>query len=305
MRRVIRALAQRVPLDDRSRRAIDETLLDWAHEDALGAAPGRRLLAQLRGLASFARVLAFVTIAETWRVPIGWLFLRMSLVLVIPATLLVLATMPSDLSFGGHLSWHRQLGARASFIPSVAFWIAPFSAFCLGLWTAGPRRVGPLGIGVITLMVMFILGGWLAPLSTQWFRVLVYATLTNLTFADAAGATDLARGVPEFFPSELVLAALDGSRAAGSLLLHKLLTPFAAAACVLLGYSARRLQRGRRLIACGLAFASLYLSAFVGLDVVGGTVGASVEVVVVVMLIGVTTAFLRQTRGPDASLEAR
>ena len=90
MRRLVAALLDCLPFDPRSRRAVDETLFDWAHEEASAASASRRLATLVRALAAVAPALLVASLSEARRVPAGWLAGRLALFLGVPALMAAL-----------------------------------------------------------------------------------------------------------------------------------------------------------------------------------------------------------------------
>src|SRR5262245_29897640 len=86
MRRLIAWLIDGLPFDPRSRRALDETFLGWAHEEksASGVATG---LVQISGVASIIRAMVRLAGREMTRVPLPWLFRRAALHVILPAVI--------------------------------------------------------------------------------------------------------------------------------------------------------------------------------------------------------------------------
>ena len=89
MRRAVESFMRGLPLDPRARRVVDETLLDWAREAADATTAPARLGVELRSLLSIARALAFATVRDIPRVPIGWLSGRLGLFGVLPVAIIV------------------------------------------------------------------------------------------------------------------------------------------------------------------------------------------------------------------------
>src|SRR5262245_66273402 len=88
MRRLVTWLLDGLPFDPRSRRALDETLLDWGHEE--DAEHSKRWLVGISGALAVLRALVVSTCRETVSLPFAWLVKRTALFGVLPAMLLTL-----------------------------------------------------------------------------------------------------------------------------------------------------------------------------------------------------------------------
>src|SRR5262245_29641158 len=84
MRCAIAWLIDGLPFDPRSRRALDETMLDWAHEQRNAPTLGRRVLVQLRAAVAIARAVASAVVGDIVRTPWMPLTFRALVVLVTP-----------------------------------------------------------------------------------------------------------------------------------------------------------------------------------------------------------------------------
>jgi hypothetical protein len=73
MRRLVTRFLDGLPCDPRSRRALDETLLDWAHEVHAEGSPVRQALIALRNLFAVVRAVVESTARGLIHVPYGWL----------------------------------------------------------------------------------------------------------------------------------------------------------------------------------------------------------------------------------------
>src|SRR5262245_44287600 len=80
MRQLLERLLTGLPFDGRGRRAIDETLLDWAHEEALASSAWQRAWTTTRALAGLTRSVAAALTLDVAHIPYGWLLGRLLLI---------------------------------------------------------------------------------------------------------------------------------------------------------------------------------------------------------------------------------
>ena len=163
MRRIIAWCVASLPFAPRSRRAIDETLADWAHEDQQAPTRGRLFRAGVQGVLSTARVLSISVIRET--VDPGWgrgLARRWGLVAAV-VTVLALATVaPMVDALGGQTFTLAVLSA-----PLVLLAVLPPAIFLIFAWRPVSRAVPTAGTACFVAVVVLALAGWLVPLSSD------------------------------------------------------------------------------------------------------------------------------------------
>jgi hypothetical protein len=173
MRRLFTALTNALPLHANARRALDQTLKDWTHEEAVATTPTRRWLARLMALVAVARVLTLIAIAEAQRACVSSIAVR---VVVVFAALLSLDA--------GWLGAHVYQSPYTYGVPNL--WLGVFVSqsfpalitLALFLATSRFRRAVPpvpvLGLGLLSLIVMMVAAGWVAPVATEHFQVAAF-----------------------------------------------------------------------------------------------------------------------------------
>ncbi|MEZ5317752.1 MAG: hypothetical protein R2752_10160 [Vicinamibacterales bacterium] len=153
----MRRLLDGIPLDPRSRRAIDETLLDWAAEAARRASGLSRAWTGVCGVAAVSRVLAAALVRDGLATPWGSTAVRFWIVAVPVAFCGVwmtgyfapLLALPVS-------AWPEPLAALAlaslpAVLPLVVFYVA-------ATWPAG-RRVPGVGLLLMVALAVAIVGG--------------------------------------------------------------------------------------------------------------------------------------------------
>ena len=167
MRRAISWFLAGLPFDARSRRAIDETLLDWDEEaTALRQAQGRRArpleatVVELRGVASILRVTALSVLRESvdfrWFVSLGWRFAMLF-------GFAFLMAFPSTLTYAD--SDRALLLLTLSLLPSAIASLLPLALLLILAWRP-PAGRGPAVGGVMLVVVgTLALIGWIIPSS--------------------------------------------------------------------------------------------------------------------------------------------
>ena len=91
MKAAIEALIRGLPLDERARRILDETLLDWTIEADASWSFGGRIWVGARSVVSIVRVLAVVSVRGATALPIAWLAGRMVLFGLLPSLAFTIA----------------------------------------------------------------------------------------------------------------------------------------------------------------------------------------------------------------------
>jgi len=152
-----------LPFEPRSRRAIDETLADWAHEQLEASTRGRRALAGVRGVLSVARVVLIVLVREA--ADLGWargLARRCGLVAAAVA-LLALATAVLMLDALDA----RTLALVPLGMPLALLIVMPPAIFLVLAWRPVARAVPTAGSACFLALVALALAGWLVPHSSE------------------------------------------------------------------------------------------------------------------------------------------
>jgi hypothetical protein len=240
VRRAVTSLLAALPFEPRSRRAIDETLLDWAHEADGAETPGRRFVVHARSGAGLLRALVVSSALETLRLPLHWFASRVVVLLALPSVVLVLA------SYGFSPSAAREASATYRhalllLVPDAAAWLAPMAFFYFAVWAPRQRCPPVIGVALAASVCTFVVAGWIAPVSNQRFRVQVFNAVAQ-GHADAGPV--LTKGLTELTLFELAGRAFEGSPGALNMVGYR--TGKAAAAGIFVLFGAAVMQRARR-----------------------------------------------------------
>ena len=190
MMRTLANLLRALVVDPRSRRAIDETLLDAAAEIAQTRWMGDRCWAAARAIAAVARVSLFSLGRETRHLYLGRAAFVVGATLIVPVCVTALSYpaqvgLPPITSVGSRVI----LFALLTVGPVVAFF--PISAFAVGI-AAARWRASLLGLAVVLLAVEVALVGWVMPEAFQLYRQSLYDIQRTPAMARA-----IPRGVAE------------------------------------------------------------------------------------------------------------
>ena len=284
-----------IPFDVRSRRAIDETLLDWTHEAAAAATPGARIAVNLRSTLALLRTLVFASAAETWRVPAGWFLSRLLILIILPASLLTwsaFGALATALKFPSPAA----LDAFAMLVMNMAATIAPMGFFYFPGWLPRKRPVPLFGTALLAACLMLLATGWIVPATNQRFREVASTTLNG-----GASPSRLDRGWTELTLPELAF----GDANAVTHLISRLGLVAAAGAFVFAGAAlVRGGSRRRRLAAWVVPIASFY--ALIGLAELLQTAGmrhavaSALSIWMLATAAIVTAVLLRPASVPDS-----
>jgi hypothetical protein len=179
----------------RGRRAIDETLADWKHEDDRSGTLARRLWRSVCGCASLFRVLAGLTVQETVTMPIGWLMGRLTLFVLAPSILLVLPAVRAVALSGPHALFILT----PLLLPQVVVVMLPLGFFFSVAWPPRGRPIPVLGVMLCSFVLALITTNWAVPSGSQAYR--------EMSFALFGGSGTLARGNLELSLLELAYRA--------------------------------------------------------------------------------------------------
>lgn len=180
MRRIMAWCVAGLPFAPRSRRAIDETLADWAHEHHKAPTGARRMVASARGLVSLVRVVSIAVVRET--TDLGWSrgLARRGAVVAAVATLFAVATALPTL--GAFDVLMVPLG-----VPLALLVVMPPSIFLILAWRPPSRAVPTAGTACFLALVTFALAGWLVPFASDLLNGLLRDSLDG-----APPASDMA-----------------------------------------------------------------------------------------------------------------
>jgi hypothetical protein len=289
MRRLTRWIVGALPLDDRGRRAMNETLADWEHESARATGAAARAAATALALLAVARAFLLLTVRETWRIPTGWVLGRFVPLVVISS---LAVTMNTTARLVAASLWQGH--------PSLLGWLALMAApmalpfACLVAIATTPRRrlLPLLGLTAATIAASLLLNGWIGPDSSVHFRQSAYYFVTSTSIGH-----ELTRGLPEMRPGDLVGLALAGgsrSRVAADMLLLRMSL---VVACPLAVFLAARL-RGMPWWMRGVAMGSFPVAFILGMRT---PVGIGSAIVLAFLGSLALTWRVRDPREPSAS----
>jgi hypothetical protein len=244
MRRVIATLLDRLPFDDRSRRAIDQTLLDWTHEASEALTPAGRCRVAAVGLSGVARTVAASVALEVAHVPLAWLMWRVALVAAAPAALMALPWV-LDLQSDAAASWSALLPPAVSLLPQAAVVILPAALFVAVAYPPLDRMVPAIGLSLMAVIGTLAIGAWVVPAANHYFRLSEYALAAGVDITEAGRR--VWRGPGELGPLELwARAREDWSTPFTGVLLFKGGLAALSGALVVLGGCVAGIPRRRR-----------------------------------------------------------
>ncbi|MEZ5317754.1 MAG: hypothetical protein R2752_10170 [Vicinamibacterales bacterium] len=194
----LRHLLAAIPFDPRSRRAIDETLLDWEAEAGRTTSPMRRWLLDVRTLVALARVLFVASLRTCRTTPWATTAVRMAVCLCpLALTLAFRARLFERVQHLPVRYWPESLAALAL---TSSILIVPLAAFyAAATWPVSRPvpRTGLLAVAVAFVLCAARLGGaasWhVQTISTDYilfergYREPGPIGLVDLGLADAAG----------------------------------------------------------------------------------------------------------------------
>ena len=192
-----------LPFGPRARRAIDETLADWAHEAETAATVAHRVRAGLQGILSIARVVSIAVIREA--VDFSWchgLGRRWGVVAVIAVLLSLATTAPMIDVLGAETLTVAVLG-----VPLVLLAVLPPAIFLVLAWRPVSRAMPNTGTAGFLAIAVLALAGWLVPLSGDVISEAL------LPVGDLTGASDFP---PPLSPREALLAVTGWAGLAGA-----------------------------------------------------------------------------------------
>jgi hypothetical protein len=172
----VAAILAGLPFDARSRRALDETMLDWAHEQSTAGAASARALTSVRALAGVARAVAWTVLQETEHAPYGWLAGQMAMFALFPAALMAMWLYAH--CWPGLVAL-TSTGARfelsALLVPHEIEVLLPLMFFLAVACARGMRRLPGVGLALVASALSLVFTGWVEPLANHRFAVTVNA----------------------------------------------------------------------------------------------------------------------------------
>ena len=164
MRRAISWFLAGMPFDALSRRAIDETLLDWDREVTEAKTLAEVTGAEIHGGVSILRVTSLSILRESidlsWCRGLGRRFGIFVAVVVLPVLLLT-AFGIADL---GIYALAVGVTVSASLVTSYL----PAALVLIVAWRPLKTDIPTVGAALVAAMVAAVLTGWLLPLSSEW-----------------------------------------------------------------------------------------------------------------------------------------
>jgi len=231
------ALLRTLVVDPRSRRAIDETLLDATEEISLAKGTSARWCATGRAGVALSRVCLLSLGRELRHLHLIRVFTVLVSTFSVPVVLTVLSSVP----------WARSTGPRTIlFLLLTSGAIAaffPVSAFITGI-AAARWRASLLGLAVVLVSAELALLGWITPEAYQQYRQRIYSAQRT-----EAMPPEIPRDVNELTFPQLFQAAAVGHepRRARQQLSVRVTFCMATLWFVCLGYGAMRLSQRARI----------------------------------------------------------
>lgn len=183
MRRAIAWLLGGLPFDARSRRAIDETLLDWEGEATEAKTLAEVTGAEIHGVASILRVTALSVLRESidfsWCRGLGRRFLRFA---AVTAVLGVLATAAAVSDLG---TAALALGTLLASV--ISLWFLPSALLLIIAWRPLTRTGPAFGASVLVGLMMFVAVWWLLPVVSDPLNEIIQARIRALAEAGVPG----------------------------------------------------------------------------------------------------------------------
>jgi hypothetical protein len=172
MRRVVAGCIKGFLFDARSRRAIDETLADWEHEERQAINRGRRALAALQGVLSVARVISISLLRES--VDFGWCRGSARRWGVVAALVGLLAV--AQACFMAPVFGVEVFALVLPMAPMTLMAILPPTLFLIFAWRPVGRALPTAGAACFVAFALLILAGWLVPLSSGVVNQLLFGS---------------------------------------------------------------------------------------------------------------------------------
>lgn len=163
MRAAIEALIRGLPLDERARRILDETLLDWTIEADASSWVGGRVTVGVRSVVSIVRVLTVVSVRGATALPIAWLAGRMVLFGLLPCLAFAIAIEARLPGVVAQLpAWQR---ARYELYLSMAMLTAtlPLALFYAVAWRPATRTFPVLGMASASAWLVVVYRAGILP----------------------------------------------------------------------------------------------------------------------------------------------
>jgi hypothetical protein len=182
MRRILSWVLEGLPFDAQSRRAIDETLLDWEREATEARAFSEASVAELRGVAAIARVTSISALREA--VDFSWcrgLGRRFGIALGV----ILLMTFLNDLAIANSASDRIRLSVML--LPATVAQVFTPAIVLILAWRPRQDRLPGFGASLAVALVTLGFVGWLVPWGLDEFRGLAF-TLQSDTLEPAFAA---------------------------------------------------------------------------------------------------------------------
>jgi hypothetical protein len=176
MRRLVGRLLEILSFDPRSRRAIDETLLDWAAETERESSAIRRVFAHALGLVGVLRAVVGCSFGEIGRLPFGWVLPR---ILLLGVPMMLISQTPLFYQLGG-LGPLRLADMMAWALPRAAVVVAaPLLCLAVG-WRSHDRHMPAVGTALLTGLVMTVLVVGILPITNALFSARYFQAYADM-----------------------------------------------------------------------------------------------------------------------------
>lgn len=153
-------------VDSRGRRALNETLLDWAHEGELARGSLSRLVCDLRGILALARTVVSIAASEltsVWRSPVLWRSLLWAAAFVV---ILSAISLPQWRHLPVAL-WDEYLVAS---LAASSFAVLPVAVYIAARRPDVRRDTPFVGLALVSLLLMWMAADWIMPAAFQHLR---------------------------------------------------------------------------------------------------------------------------------------
>jgi hypothetical protein len=182
-------------LDERARRVLEETFLDWAHEVQAAATVPARFRCHTRGVLSVLRAFAGVVAQDVASLPKSGVWIRAGALLAITYVSYwqsYARLMPANVRAPDGVT------AAALLFPAWVLMCGPGALFISALRRPRQGQQGTpfLGLAILSFVLAFAGAGWVVPAANQEFRQVI--------FEMHGGDRELSRGAAELTLPELL-----------------------------------------------------------------------------------------------------
>ena len=168
MRCVVTWVIDGLPLDPRSRRALDETLLDWAHEEAEANSLRQQAATMFRAIAAVSRAVTSAVGQEVIHLPCYWLAGRVVLCAAIPSAALMWFFYRGTTELRALAPAWTGIELSALLVPHELEILLPL-VFLVASASAMARRAPSIGLALVASSATLLFCLWLEPAANSRF----------------------------------------------------------------------------------------------------------------------------------------